>query len=297
MNNIIVSKLLGGLGNQMFQFAAGYELSNRLNFPYYLDVTKLNKYNKHNGFELNEVFHYNFKIVNKIQLFNLLKFKAYFIANESIKKNDQSINKINKQIFREYSVNYNSDFRLINEPCYISGYWQSEKYFKDVEIDLRKIFTFKNPLNTINNNYSNKIINSNSVCVHVRRGDYVSNLKTLNYHGICDLKYYKTAIDLISKKIENPKFYIFSDDIEYAKCFFSQFENCEIVNINCEKNSYNDMHLMSLCKHHIIANSTFSWWGAWLAKSNNQIVVAPKNWLIGSDEIVKDIYFENMFVI
>jgi hypothetical protein len=290
---MIISKLLGGLGNQMFQYATGYALAKNLNLPYRIDTILLSKYNRHNGYQFNEIFDYKFEIASYLELCSLLKFKTYFVVNESINKVNPYTFNSKKNIFREYSHNYINDFDKINTSCYISGYWQSEKYFKKYENDLRKIFEFKNSFSKLNKLHENEILNSNSVSIHVRRGDYISNTNASKYIGICELTYYKKAIEIISNKIDKPFYFIFSDDIEYVVNNFNFLENYRIINNNQGIESYNDMRLMSLCKYHIIANSSFSWWGAWLANNKNKLVIAPDKWFIGSKEIMKDIYCEN----
>ena len=290
---MIVSKLIGGLGNQMFQFASGFNLANRLNMQYRIDIKLLNKYDRHNGYQLDEIFDFNFEIANYSELWGILKFKTFSVINESVEKVDPYFFDSSNHIFREYSHNFINDIERINSKCYISGYWQSEKYFLNSENELRKIFTFKNSLSGINKDIQSDIFNSNSVCIHVRRGDYLSNPDAAKFHGSCELEYYKKSIDLISSKISNPKYFIFSDDVEFIRNNFNFLNNYKVIDNNQGRDSFIDLRLMSLCKHHIIANSTFSWWGAWLAKNDQQIVIAPEKWFIGSSEIIKDIYCQN----
>jgi hypothetical protein len=290
---MIISKLIGGLGNQMFQYATGFALAKHLNMPFRIDINLLNKYNRHNGYQLNEIFDSNFEIASYLELWSLLRFKTYSVVNESVDIVNPYTFNPNIRIFREYSHNYINDFEKINNPCYISGYWQSEKYFINFDNELRKKFTFKNTLSGLNKEHENEILNSNSVSIHVRRGDYLSNANAAKFHGICELAYYQKSIEIISNKIDNPTYFIFSDDVEFIIKNFTFLKNYRIIDNNQGKESYNDLRLMALCKHHIIANSTFSWWGAWLANHSNQIVIAPEKWFIGSKEIMKDIYCKN----
>jgi hypothetical protein len=125
----------------------------------------------------------------------------------------------------------------------------------------------------------------NAVSLHVRRGDYVKNPKTTATHGLCSLDYYHTAIRYIYETVEQPYFFIFSDDMAWVKEHLKIDAPCQYVDHNQGKESFNDMHLMSLCKHHIIANSSFSWWGAWLNSSPEKIVIAPNKWFANQNNI------------
>ena len=163
-----------------------------------------------------------------------------------------------------------------------SGKLKKEKYFKNIEANIRKEFTLKNLLTSESTKWQEKIRQTkNSVSLHIRRGDYVQDAKTNAFHGTCNLEYYKNALQKIVDKIGNTEIeiFIFSDDIEWAK------ENLKFpYPTNFVSNSqildYEEMYLMSLCQHNIIANSTFSWWGAWLNKNSAKIVIAPKQWSV-----------------
>lgn len=165
----------------------------------------------------------------------------------------------------------------IEANCYLSGVWQSEKYFKDSESIIRKELTLKDPLTTEARDWIQKMAESDSVSIHIRRGDYVNSLKTNQFHGICSLEYYHNAIKLISQKITSPVFFIFSDDIDWVK------DNLNIIYpvfyVSGEMlPDHEELMIMSKCKHNIIANSSFSWWGAWLNENKTKIVIAPKKW-------------------
>ncbi len=172
----------------------------------------------------------------------------------------------------------------INEK-YISGYWQSEKYFKDYEDDIRKLYSFPAINDVENKHIAMMAMDTESVSLHVRRGDYL-NEPLLN--GICEEKYYESAISEIKKRVNNPLFFVFSNDIPWCRVHFKQ-ENIIFVDNNTGQNSYRDMQLMSFCKHHIIANSSFSWWGAWLG-SKEGITIAPRKWFNGVNDCDMDIY-------
>ncbi|MFH0972649.1 MAG: alpha-1,2-fucosyltransferase, partial [Patescibacteria group bacterium] len=164
----------------------------------------------------------------------------------------------------------------LKDDIFLDGYWQTEKYFKDIEDIIRSEFTLKTEYSNLNPELIAKISSCNSVSMHIRRGDYITNQNTNEFHGICFLDYYKKAINLIAEKFPNPTIFIFSDDLKWCK------ENIKIkypiVFVKGNKN-YEDLIMMSKCSHNIIANSSFSWWGAWLNNNPNKIVIAPQKWL------------------
>jgi len=166
----------------------------------------------------------------------------------------------------------------LKAPVYLDGYWQSEKYFIDIENTIRKEFTITLEQDAVNKKAAENIIGSESVSIHVRRGDYVSNEVTGRYHGVCSLEYYHTAIDMIAEKIEDPHFFVFSDEPDWAKKYLKSEYPVTCIDFNGEEKAYEDLRLMSQCKHHIIANSTFSWWGAWLCQDPDKMVYAPAKW-------------------
>jgi hypothetical protein len=166
--------------------------------------------------------------------------------------------------------------------CYLTGYWQSEKYFSSVEAEIRKDFTFNKPLIDRNLELSAKMATCGSISLHIRRGDYVSDAQTSAILGVCPLDYYRNAVAYVADRVANPQFFVFSDDIEWARENLGLDHPSEYIDHNRGAESYCDMQLMSKCRHHIIANSSFSWWGAWLNPHADKIVVAPKRWFAGS---------------
>ena len=185
----------------------------------------------------------------------------------------------------EPHFHYWPEIKNVPRDCYLVGYWQSEKYFRSAALGIRADFTFKSSLANRNAELAEQIGQANAVSLHVRRGDYAKNPKTNATHGLCSLDYYRAAIQYVSNRVEQPCFFIFSDDIAWVKDNLKIDFSCQYVDHNHGTKSYNDMHLMSLCQHHIIANSSFSWWGAWLNPSPEKIVIAPKKWFANKNNI------------
>jgi hypothetical protein len=259
--NII--SVAGGLGNQMFQFAfylsIKYRSKSRLTFLY------IAPYKLHNGFELNYVFG-----IRKRTVLNLL---IGFIK-KSCKSKSTIIRDLNFGTFCLHDIDQNS---VVN---YFSGYWQSEKYFINLKSLVKSKFQFN--LRCLSNKSLNilSVINSsNSVSVHIRKGDYESDLNAKEIlGGNCSVDYFMNSINYIENLFNDLEFFFFSDDIEWVKNTFNNKKNIYYVDWNRTKDSWQDMLLMSKCKHNIIANSSFSWWAAWLNDYPDKIVIAPKKW-------------------
>ena len=259
----------------MFQYAAGRALSLSLGSHILLDVHGFRSYKLHNGFEIDRVFCAPINLVAEDEVRRLLGWRASELSLRVLWRMKSSILRGNNLVIEPH-FNYWGDFSKVKRSSYLVGYWQSEKYFTDYEEVIRSDFTFKETLDRENLETSTNIQSSNSVSLHVRRGDYVTHAsKTLN---TCSVDYYRYAIKYISERVSSPYFYIFSDDIQWVRNNIDIPFPAEYVDRNHGCNSFIDMQLMSMCKHHIIANSSFSWWGAWLSGNKGQIVVAPQKW-------------------
>lgn len=285
---MIVVNLIGGLGNQMFQYAAGRALSLRLSDLFRLDVSGFDGYRLHHGFELTRVFSCTPEIATGEEIRQLLGWRALRIARRVLMRPSLSMLH-GASLVVEPNFHYWPGIKQVSHSAYLVGYWQSEKYFIDAAETIRADFTFRHPLSGKNSQLANKIGQTMAVSLHVRRGDYASNPATKATHGLCSLEYYRAAILHIAERLEQPEFFIFSDDIAWVKENLKIDFPCWYVDHNQGAESYNDMRLMSLCKHHIIANSSFSWWGAWLNTNADKTVVAPKKWF-ANDTNVEDLY-------
>ena len=179
---------------------------------------------------------------------------------------------------------FSFDPRVIDLPGYIRlvGYWQSEKYFKDYEDVIRSDFTFGYPLDAPNSATAREIEATTAVCVSVRRGDYVTNPDVRRYHGVLSLEYYRSAAELIQRRVPDAHFFVFSDDIDWCRANLALGGRTTFVDHD-QNRPADDLRLMTLCRHHIMANSTFSWWGAWLCENPDTVVVGPQRWAIAED--------------
>lgn len=274
---MVISHVIGGLGNQMFQYAAARALSLARAAPLYLDVSDFPGYELHQGFELARVFCCPISLAQPAAIRSLLGWQSSRLAQRIL--GSASLSALRSPRFVvEPHFHYWAGLRKVPLPCYLKGYWQSERYFADAADTIRADFSFREPTNGKNLELEQEISRINAVSLHVRRGDYVSNPKTLAVHGVCSLDYYREAIRYIEERVVAPHFFIFSDDLNWVKKEIPISHPCYHVDHNRGAASYNDMRLMSFCRHHIIANSSFSWWGAWLDPRPDKIVVAPKKW-------------------
>lgn len=290
--NMVISNIIGGLGNQMFQFAAGLAISKNRNVLYLLDVSSFRNYQLHQGFELNKVFDCNVGIANSHQILETLGWQNKNFVRNLVSQHRFSVFR-RKEFIVEPHFQYWVEMENVPKNCFLQGFWQSEKYFSGIGEQVRRQFSFKLPLDNKNRRVAEKISNVNAVSMHVRRGDYANHAETNATHGLCSMNYYQSAVRYIVERVEAPHFFVFSDDVSWTKKNLKLNFPCEFVDINHGSESFNDMHLMSLCKHNIIANSSFSWWGAWLNKNPNKIVIAPQRWFKDSAINTKDLIPES----
>lgn len=268
---MIVIELSGGLGNQMFQYAL-YKKFESLKKDVVIETSFFRSGQKLRELELG-IFPVRYNEITDKEAANIRGF-GY---------KDSIIDKMRyKVIPRKYKV-YVDKIEIFQpeifdmDSVYLSGYWQNENYFKDIKEIIYKEFTFPEELKVKNKDICEQLENENSVSVHIRRGDYLTNENTRIHGNICTEEYYKNAMAYIRERVENPKFYIFTDDLEWARERYDE-QDIIIVDDNRAASSYIDMFLMSKCKHNIVANSTFSWWGAWLNDNPNKLVLAPPKW-------------------
>lgn len=271
--------LFGGLASQMNQYAFMKSLE-----YHYPDVeikmaigSDWLKELEHNGYELDYVFGIERNEASKKEIIRLANFypgSGYYARGRNLILNIKNKfwgEKTSQITYKDPTVFHEDIFKLDSKMSKLFwGNWSDEQYFNDVKEQLLEDFRFKNELDTENQIIMDEIIKTNSISVHIRRGDY------LKYDFPClSIEYYKKAIEYMETLVDTPFFYFFSDDIEYVEEHFGYIKNKYIVKGNRGKKSYVDMQLMSICKHNIIANSGFSFWGAWLNTNSDKIVIAP----------------------
>lgn len=270
---MIIAQIEGGLGNQMFRYAMARRLSYVLHTDIKLDISPFEGY-KIREFKLNK-FHISASIATKADREKFFRnpgnryvrilFSLFPILGQKGKH------------YKERYYHFDPDALHLSDDTYISGYFQSERYFKDIKEIIRNELTLKNP-KSINQKLLHQIRTTASIGVHLRLGDFVEDPKTNKLHGFYGLDYLQKAVNLISKKIHSPYFYIFSDDIDRVRKNLKLPYQVIYVSGEFSHKDYEDLILMSSCKHNIIVNSTFGWWGAWLNSNKNKIVLTPNKW-------------------
>ena len=277
---MVVVPLIGGLGNQMFQYAFGLRIAAERHSPLMVN---------------------SFLLSNRL----LARFRNY-----TYRHFDLSVFGVDSPASSPFDLiramlPIPSDTVLLREPSggvtalalppstvnriVCVGYWQSEEYFKPAEAAVRQQFVFRQSGSDFTQRLDERILATrNSVFVHIRRGDYVSNAKASQHHGVCGIDYYKQAIAYVRERVDRPEFYIFSDDLAWVRPELGPLLSpTTYVSGNQGSNSWQDMLLMSHCRHGILANSSFSWWGAWLNPEPDRIVVAPRQWF--ADQSANDL--------
>jgi hypothetical protein len=277
---MIVVKLMGGLGNQMFQYAFGKSLAYKLRKELYLDLDFLLDRTKRDNFVYRDF---------DLDIFKLSDYKIFDSNSkkEFYKSSLFNFRKTRPIIYKEKGFAYDSEYlSLKSNKIYIEGYWQSYKYFESIKEEIKNDFSFKNSLTDIQLELSDKLNQTESVCINFRRTDFVSIPSAIKTHGVPTLDYYYKSLDFLQEKLSTElKLYVFSDDIEWCKSNFNPAQEIQFIDHENYKgdrfSSY--LQLMSQCKHFIIPNSTFAWWGAWLSSNSNKVVITPDRWFADDD--------------
>jgi len=273
---MIIAELVGGLANQMVIYAAAKALSEHLQVELKIDITKINKDKKRN-YALNHL-NIGAKIATQKEIDFVCQKSNLWIINKIKNKVRKKCNGNTFGIYVEPSISYDPNFFSLKDNTFIRGHFINAKYFSAIKEILRHEFQIKSSLSKKSKELIDPITSSNSVSIHIRRGDYANERKTNEIHGLIPIDYYKTSIDLISNRIKSPNFYIFSDDITWVKENLQTTQEMHFIEHTNGETAYEDLYMMSQCKHNIIANSGFSYWGAWLNTNEEKIIISPKQW-------------------
>lgn len=274
---MIIVRIVGGLGNQMFCYAYAKTLEQK-GYTVKIDISTYESYTLHGGFQLDK---YDMDLPYSTKEEN----KSYY-SNSVLARIMRKIGIRSSNVIKEKNLLFDEILIKVEDNNFISGYFQSEKYFINIRDILLKQFTIKQNISSYTHDIADKIKKrSNSCSIHIRRGDF-TNSNNISIHGVCPAEYYLSAIKYLKQKTDIEEYFIFSDDIKWCKENL-QVEKATFIENTKQRIPHEDIYLMSLCKNNIIANSTFSWWGAWLNQNNKKIVIAPKQWF--ADETMENI--------
>lgn len=262
----------GGLGNQLFQYATARRLALQHSCSLVIDP-------------------YWFEHPRTDETPRQLEFNHYPVVMRQATRREQMLwapmrfrgarflqPLLPLHVVREHGFGVNPEVLSAPPNSYLIGFWQSEAYFADIRDQLLTELSPVVPPGPEDLRVIERMQHGDAVSVHVRRGDYVSLASASAYHGLCSLDYYHKAIQHIVERVENPTLFVFSDDPAWTKANLHSPFPTHYVDHNSACNAFQDLRLMSLCRHHILANSSFSWWGAWLSRSTDGLVIAPERW-------------------
>lgn len=274
---MIIVKLIGGLGNQMFQYALGRRLSLARNALLKLDLSWYLR-DSSRSYGLDE-FNIQAEVASKAEVEKFIPTglsgirRRLFFFQQNHKPYEF------RKVITEPSFSYNPE--IVNktpDEAYLLGYWQTEKYFKEVSSVIRDDFTPLKTFSSVFQRCEEKIANQVTASLHVRRGDYVSDPRYQKKYLTCSLTYYKRAINKLRETSSDLNVYVFSDDIEWARNELVDCQSLSFVGREDDLTDLEELILMSKCNHHIISNSTYGWWGAWLNQKPGKMVIAPFQW-------------------
>lgn len=273
---MVIVKLMGGLGNQMFQYAFGRHIALKNKRPLKLDLSFYEQ-EASRQYELGH-FAIDVEIASQEEI-DALKERHFSLASCLSRR----FLAAKPQFVHQKGMAFDPGYSRTQRDVYLDGYWQSENFFRESAEQIKRDFQFKTEASSPNRQLLSEIAGVTAVSLHIRRGDLVENKSLNKIHGLCTLEYYSKAADLISRQTSQPVFFIFSDDMEWAKNHLKLNHEMRFVDINDQQSAHEDFRLMSCCKHNILANSSFSWWAAWLNQNYGQITIAPKKWFADAE--------------
>ena len=268
---------MGGLGNQMFQYATARRLAHKRRTKLCFDLSVYSSMHPDDTprhYDL-DCYKISGSVATKEELAKMLPIDFQASLPYKIKRRL----KLDKRLrpLGEHSKAYFGTVLKVRDNSYLVGWWQNERYFWDIRGILLEEFQPKK-ISAYTKGTLKQIVGCNAVALHIRRGDYITNKYAKKEHGLAPIKYYKSAISYLGKKTKNPRYFVFSDDLDWCKKNLSLPETSIFVDSTKANYPCEDIWLMQHCQHNIVANSSFSWWGAWLNENPKKIVIAPKAW-------------------
>lgn len=287
---MIIVRLLGGLGNQMFQYAAGRALAARHGVSLKLDLSAFSAYPLRT-YRLHQ-FCIEAELAEGSEVARATGRHLRGLRRRLHGAIEGRRPYHRRRVIRERHFHHDPDLARVGPDAYLIGFWQSEKYFAGIRDLLLQELAVREPPDAANLRMLERIEAVDSISLHIRRGDYVTEERNQRLYGSCSMSYYESALEVVGSAIDEPHVFVFSDDIPWARAHLRAPYPVTFVDHNGEQRDHDDMRLMSRCAHHITANSSFSWWGAWLGTHPAKKVVAPSRWFddpkIDTSDVVPD---------
>lgn len=284
MTQSVTIRLLGGLGNQMFQYAAARAVAIQNNALLRLDLSWF-------GTDPDRQFAlapFNIQAETFVDKDSLPSTGWTARMHQRVKRR-LKWSKDGVPVFSEKSFGYDAAIQRLRAPISLDGYFQSERYFSPIRDQIAKDFRLRADPAGKTQEMLDRIANVDAICLHIRRGDYVSNAAANAYHGTCSLDYYRSGLSLAAAGLAKPHCFVFSDDPAWVRHHFQADVPMTQVDIHGTHEAHEDLRLMAACKRFVIANSSLSWWGAWLGSQNDKLVVAPKRWFQDTGKDTRDL--------
>lgn len=277
---MIVVRLNGGLGNQLFQYAAGYALASKNKKPLMLDLTSFTSHNVNlkQSYRNLDILDFGIEFSQALSSEALMRYREPFGIASKVN------NFLQKRVLKKYYVDWHPQVLKKKGNVYLDGYYQSELYFHDVRDGISRQYKLGNFFQEEIKSIVERIHACvNPISLHIRRGDYITNPRANKIHNVCTKNYFYGGLDFLHSRLNNPTVFVFSDDIDWVKAEMNLPKSTVYVselqqNSGERLRSSQEIYLMSLCQHNIISNSSFSWWGAYLNKFKDKIVIAPNLW-------------------
>lgn len=281
---VVIVRLAGGLGNQLFQYAAGRALIETRGGDLLLDLTSYDNERLGRKYRL-DLYRIHASIASADDVARFTLGDRHDLPSRIRRRVDPYLPVAWRNQYVDRKQGYDPGIFRTRENVMLVGYWQSERYFTPIEQALHDELTLRSPPTGLNATLALELTESVSVCIHVRRGDYIAN----DSHVVLATDYYRRAVRRMTSALHDPVFYVFSDDIPWCRRHLGFLGEAIFVDHNGPDYDYEDLRLISLCKHHVVANSSFSWWGAWLAQHPGQVVIAPEKWYQDSNRTTRDL--------
>lgn len=289
----IIVRMRGGLGNQLFQWAFARSISSRLKTSYLIDWAPFSPEFKVHKYSLDH-FAIKVPLATNTNMFGFVWVGRHYKFFNTFYRLMRFRRILMPFYYPERTFAFDPVAFSKTGTTYFDGFWQTEKYFKDIVDEIRAELTLVKPLSLYSKKIEEKILKTpNAISLHVRRADLVHNPIMTAFHGYCSPEFYAAAIERIVKDVPSPHFFIFSDDYEWVVEHFKSLPYPYTCIKNGADKNYEDLYLMSKCRHHIISNSSFGWWGAWLNPRKDKIVIAPSKWFVTTKNDTRDLLPED----